>query len=86
MRKDDVVRVRIDSDLKQDVESILDTLGLNVSDAVNMYFKMIKHKRGIPFDVKIPNETTVKAMEDAMKGIGDKYKDEEEMYKDSENW
>ncbi|MGH1365896.1 MAG: type II toxin-antitoxin system RelB/DinJ family antitoxin [Calditrichia bacterium] len=52
--KNTVVRARIDSELKQDVESILNTMGLNVSDAISLLFNMIRLHNGIPFEVKIP--------------------------------
>lgn len=65
--------VRTDIDTKKKVDSILKTLGLNTSQAVNMFFSQVILNNGIPFDVKIPsyyNEKTMKVIEDAENGEG----------------
>ncbi|MCF6206227.1 MAG: type II toxin-antitoxin system RelB/DinJ family antitoxin [Sulfurovum sp.] len=64
MALDSTVRARIDSELKKDVEKILSELGLNTSQAITMFMKSIKRERGIPFELKIPNEETLKAFEE----------------------
>ena len=58
---------RIEPDVKEQAESILSTLGIPASNAINMFYKQIILNRGLPFDVKInePNETTYAAMEAA---------------------
>ena len=63
------VRARIDADLKHDVEAILSEIGLSTSQAITMFMKGIKRERGIPFELKIPNEETLEAMKDAEVGI-----------------
>ena len=67
MAKTNVVSTRIDDTLKSNVENILAQLGLNTSDAINMYFRQIELIGGIPFDVVLPryNPETVAAMEEA---------------------
>ena len=45
---------RIEPDVKEEAEQILQTLGISVSSAINMYYKQIILQRGIPFEVKIP--------------------------------
>ena len=66
MPKTNVVSIRINDTLKNNVEKILAQLGLNTSDAINMYFRQIELIGGIPFDVVLPkyNEETLKAMEE----------------------
>ncbi len=49
------LNIRIDADLKQDVDRILGRLGLNASDAVRIFFARIREERGIPFALKLPN-------------------------------
>ena len=49
MQKDATISLRIDSDLKNDVEKILKSLGIPMTTAITMYFKQIKMKNGIPF-------------------------------------
>ena len=46
--------VRIEPDVKEQAESILSTLGIPASNAINMFYKQIILNRGLPFDVKIP--------------------------------
>ena len=63
------VRARIDVELKEDVEKILSEIGLSTSQAITMFMKGIKRERGIPFELKIPNELTMQVIEDARNGI-----------------
>lgn len=65
MTLDSTVRARIDSKLKNDVEIIFNELGLNTSQAITLFLKKVKMERGIPFELKIPNEITLKAMDEA---------------------
>jgi len=66
MGKSAFIRARIEPELKEEVIDILQTLGLSLTEAITLFFKMIKLNRGLPFEVKIPNEETLAAMEDAM--------------------
>jgi DNA-damage-inducible protein J len=65
MGKSAFIRARVEHELKEDVINILQTLGLSLTEAITLFFKMIKLNRGLPFEVKIPNEETLAAMEDA---------------------
>jgi DNA-damage-inducible protein J len=58
------VRARIDENLKIDVEHVLKKLGLSISEAIILFMAQIKLKKGIPFNVKIPNKTTLKTFKD----------------------
>ena len=50
---------RIEPDVKEQAETILAALGLTASNAINMFYKQIILKHGIPFDVIIPNERLI---------------------------
>ncbi|MDQ1245285.1 MAG: DNA protein [Campylobacterota bacterium] len=65
MMLDTTVRARIDSSLKNEVEAIFHELGLTTSQAITLFLKKVKIEKGIPFELKIPNETTIKAMNEA---------------------
>ncbi|MCM1086532.1 MAG: type II toxin-antitoxin system RelB/DinJ family antitoxin [Muribaculaceae bacterium] len=54
---------RIEPDVKEQAESILSTLGIPVSSAINMFYKQIILNRGLPFDVKIPRTKPVNITE-----------------------
>jgi DNA-damage-inducible protein J len=45
---------RIEPDVKEQAESILDALGIPASNAINMFYKQIILQRGLPFEVKMP--------------------------------
>lgn len=47
--------VRIEPDVKEQAESILSTLGIPASNAINMFYKQIILNRGLPFEVRIPS-------------------------------
>ena len=46
---------RIEPDVKEKAESILSTLGIPASSAINMFYKQIILQRGLPFEVKTPS-------------------------------
>ncbi len=62
------VHARIQPSLKMQVEDILTKLGISTSEAIAIYFSQIALQEGLPFDVKIPNKTTRKAMREARNG------------------
>ncbi|MBN1787441.1 MAG: type II toxin-antitoxin system RelB/DinJ family antitoxin [Sedimentisphaerales bacterium] len=49
-------------DTKQKVVKILNALHIDMSEAIKMYLKQIILNRGIPFELKIPNELTAKTI------------------------
>jgi DNA-damage-inducible protein J len=65
MNKTAAISARIDPDLKSNVEEILKELGLSASQAITMFYKQVEFQRGLPFSVRIPNEVTRQALEDA---------------------
>jgi DNA-damage-inducible protein J len=64
--KTETIRVRTTPDLKQGAEAIFATLGLSASDAINLFYKQVMLHEGLPFEVRIPNRETRKAMREAM--------------------
>ena len=83
MAKSEMIRARIEPELKNDVEKILKKLGLSVNQAISLFYSQVRIREGLPFDVKIPNKTTRKTFENTDKGIGiKKFKNKEELFKD----
>ena len=37
-------------------------LGLSVTEALTLFYKQITLQQGLPFDVKIPNDVTIKTL------------------------
>ena len=67
MIKTATVRARIEPSIKNKAESVFKKFGLNSSSAISLFFHQVCLVKGIPFDLKIPNEETLKAMEDVEK-------------------
>ncbi len=57
-----MIRARVNPDLKEQVEAIFETLGLNATEAITLFYKQVQLNQGIPFDLKIPNKTTRRTM------------------------
>jgi len=53
------VFARIDPEIKQEAEEILDRLGIPMSNAVGMFLRQVVMQRGIPFEMKLPQNVPV---------------------------
>ncbi|MDN2583621.1 type II toxin-antitoxin system RelB/DinJ family antitoxin [Aquibium sp. ELW1220] len=58
----EVVRARIDPDLKREATAVLAGMGLSVSDAIRMMLVRVAAEGALPFEVKTPNRETKAAM------------------------
>ena len=56
--------LRLDEDKFKEAKKILGQLGMNFTEAVNIFTSMIVAKHGLPFEVRLPNEETTQAMKD----------------------
>jgi len=68
MSKTATVRARIEPDLKEEVEKLFHELGISTTDAINIFFKQVKLRHGLPFEVTIPNELTQKVLKETDDG------------------
>jgi len=68
--KNDIVRARINHETKVEAAKILNEYGLTNSILISMLFKQIIRQGGVPWELKVPNEVTMKALEDSKNGIG----------------
>ncbi|HYI48719.1 MAG TPA: type II toxin-antitoxin system RelB/DinJ family antitoxin [Allosphingosinicella sp.] len=64
----EVVRARIDPDLKREATAVLSEMGLSVSDAIRMMLVRVAAEHALPFEVRSPNKETKAAMRAARKG------------------
>lgn len=62
------IRARIDNELKKEVEDLFHALGLSTTEAINIFYRQVKLRGGLPFPVIIPNETTKKVFKDTDEG------------------
>jgi DNA-damage-inducible protein J len=68
MSKTATIRARIEPDLKKDVEQILSQLGLTASEAMLLLCRQIKLRRGLPFEVALPNQLTARTLRGSRAG------------------
>lgn len=64
----EIVRARIDSNLKKEASAVLSGMGLSVSDAIRLLFVRVAAEKALPFDLRVPNAETQAAMRDAREG------------------
>jgi DNA-damage-inducible protein J len=60
MAKNATIRAGINSELKAEVEELFDKLGLSTTEAINLFYRQVRLRKGLPFSVVIPNKTTEK--------------------------
>ena len=46
-----VINVNVPSDVKEEANNLFNSLGLNMSTAINMFLKKAIYEQGIPFEV-----------------------------------
>ena len=52
MAKTDILNIRIEPELKKEVEATLNDLGMNIADAVTIFLKQVVMTDSIPFIIK----------------------------------
>ena len=50
------IQVRVDDQMKTEIEALLDSLGLDTSTAIRMFFKAMLEMEGIPFAIQRKRE------------------------------
>ena len=68
MSKTAMIRARTEPSLKEEVENILEKLGMTSTEAINMFYRQVKLRKGLPFDVKIPNKVTTETFKKTDEG------------------
>lgn len=82
MSKTSTVRARIEPRLKEEAEKLFHKLGLTTTQAITLFYRQVKLRKGLPFDVVIPNKTTRKTFENTDAGRGLVFcEDAEDMFK-----
>ena len=68
MGKSATLHSRIDEKTKTNAEKILAIIGINHSEAINLFYRQIVLRGGIPFNLEIPNEETLEAIDELESG------------------
>jgi DNA-damage-inducible protein J len=74
MPKKASINVRIKPALKERAEQIFAALGVSTSDAIGMFLWQVVLRRGMPFDLAIPNAATIAALEELDRGGGEVFR------------
>ena len=68
MNKTSTVRARMEPDLKDKAEQVFRKLGLTSTQAITLFYKQVEMRNGLPFDVVIPNNTTLRTFHETDAG------------------
>jgi DNA-damage-inducible protein J len=69
MGKTATIQTRINPEVKAKAQKVLDTLNISMSEAISVFLTQVTLHKGIPFDIRIPNELTAKTLKDSEDGI-----------------
>ncbi len=67
------VFARVEPELKEQSESVLDQLGIPMSNAVGMFLRQIVLQKGIPFEMKLPRTAPLAYSAEARQDLRDIY-------------
>lgn len=76
--------IKLDVEVKAKAKEIFQELGLTMGEAVNIFLNQVTLHKGLPFEVKIPNDETKKAIEEARRGVNMESTSIEEMMAERE--
>lgn len=80
MSKTEVLRLRIDSNLKKEADEVAKTMGMTTADAVRIFLARFASEKKFPFDHEVPNAETVAAMKEAESGKLKPYESVEDFF------
>ena len=60
--------VYLDTAMKKKAQEIFKQYGMGLSDAFNIFLSQSVMEKGIPFQIKIPNDETAQVIKDAREG------------------
>ena len=70
---DTYVRARIDTATKERAADALEAMGLSISDAIRLLMMRVADERRLPFEVKVPNAATRRAIAELEAGKGKRF-------------
>jgi DNA-damage-inducible protein J len=82
MRVDSVVRARIDTTTKERASAALAAMGLSISDAIRLLMLRVADEQRLPFEVRVPNAATRRAMAQLEQGKGTRFDSADALFED----
>ena len=80
--KTEIINARIEPAIKASAEKIFRSLGMKTTDAISIFLSQVILKKGLPFDVRLPNKATRRAIKEVKAGKGKRYKTSQHMMDD----
>jgi DNA-damage-inducible protein J len=77
-----MVHIRLNEKVKERAAKALSQMGMSMSDAVRVMLVRVAAEKCLPFEVRVPNRTTVKAMKAADRGKGKRFKSPRALFRD----
>jgi len=75
-------RALIDPIIKKQAEEILGGLGLSVSKSFELFYRQVIANKGLPFELHVPNEKTMRAIENSRQGKGKTFSSSDKLFED----
>ncbi len=58
-KNNEQIQIRIDAETKKETKKILDSLGIDMSSAIKLFFRQIINARNLPFELRGENGLTL---------------------------
>ena len=62
-KNNEQIQIRIDAETKKETKKILDSLGIDMSSAIKLFFRQIINARNLPFELRGENGLTLRNAE-----------------------
>lgn len=83
MSATEIVRARIEPELKQAASEILGAMDITISQAIRMMLMQVVEQGTMPFTVRVPSKETLAVLEEVREGRGlTRYSSTEEAFKE----
>ena len=77
--------IRVEETNYHKAKQILDQMGMSYSQAIGVFNSMIVLNKGLPFEVKIPNTQTKKALTELEEKKGETFSNVDALFDDLDN-
>ena len=77
--------IRVEETNYHKAKQILDQMGMSYSQAVGVFNSMIVLNKGLPFEVKLPNDETKKALKELKDKKGETFSSVDALFDDLDN-
>jgi DNA-damage-inducible protein J len=63
------IQVRLDKQTKNQAKKVFSMLDISMSEAIKLFLRQVALHRGIPFEIRIPNNITDKTLRESEQGL-----------------